>query len=167
MREKLRMWGRSSKTLPKWKIAPIVCINALEGHLKILRFHCLFHPWPWIWQPYFCVHFDHSIKVNVNTPYSIQLKAHLIWWWDFQKVFVKSEMCGYKELDVDVWNVLMFDKFIFQEWDPSNIWRPYFVHFVTESNNSNGLRCVQRRYNFTLAIKIKDDSIKINDPLNH
>ncbi len=56
--------------------------------------------------------------MNVNTQYFIQLKAL---WQDFQKVFVKSEMCDYKELDVDVRNVLMFGKFIFQEWDPLNI----------------------------------------------
>ncbi len=85
MREKLRRQVRRSKTLPKRKIMPIVCINALEQHLKILRFYCLDHPWPWIWQPYFCVHLGHSIKVNVNTPYSIQLTAHSIWWEIFKR----------------------------------------------------------------------------------
>jgi hypothetical protein len=118
MREKLKRQGRSSKTLPKWKIVPIVCIDVVEQRLKIWRFHCLNHPWPWIWQPYFCVHLGYLVKVNVNTQYFIQLKAL---WQDFQKVFVKSEMCDYKELDVDVRNVLMFGKFIFQEWDPLNI----------------------------------------------
>jgi hypothetical protein len=33
---------------------------------------------------------------------------------------MKSEMCGYKELDVDTWNVLMFGKFFFQKWDSFN-----------------------------------------------
>ncbi len=27
---------------------------------------------------------------------------------------MKCEMCDYRELDVDVWNVLMFDKFLKQ-----------------------------------------------------
>jgi hypothetical protein len=33
---------------------------------------------------------------------------------------MKSEVHGYMELDVDAWNVLVFGKFFFQQWDPSN-----------------------------------------------